>query len=118
MIYGTFAALPIFLIWLNASWVVVLVGCEIAYAAQHEKNYHPPVPQSLVSIAQREQVAVQILATVWKRFSDGKPAEDAGDLAANIDLPRPVTMEIIRALIECGLLAQTAGQGGVLPARG
>ena len=73
--------------------------------------------QSLISIAQREQVAVQILAKVWKRFSDGLQPEDAGDIAADIDLPRPVTMEILGALIECGLLARAAGQGGVLPAR-
>ena len=36
VIYGTFAALPIFLIWLNASWIIVLMGCEIAYAVQHD----------------------------------------------------------------------------------
>ena len=118
VIYGTFAALPIFLIWLNASWIVVLMGCEIAYAVQHEVAYHPPVPQGLVSIAQRERTALQVLAAVWKRFSDGQPAESAGDVAADIDLPRPVTMEIVRALVQCELLAFSQGkQEGLLPAR-
>jgi membrane protein len=118
VIYGTFAALPIFLIWLNASWIVVLIGCEIAYAVQHERNYHPPVPLGLISIAQRERGAMQILAEVWERFSDGKPPETAGDIAADIDLPRPVTMEIVRALVQCGLLALTRGPSeGLLPAR-
>jgi membrane protein len=118
VIYGTFAALPIFLIWLNASWVVVLMGCEIAYAVQHEATYHPPVPQSLISIAQRERAALQILAVVWKRFSDGESPEAAGDIAADIDLPRPVTMEIVRALVQCGLLVLSRGpQEGLLPAR-
>ena len=118
VIYGTFAALPIFLIWLNVSWIVVLMGCEIAYAVQHEATYHPPVPQSLVSIAQRERTAVQVLAAVWKRFSDGQPPEAAGDVAADIDLPRPVTMEIVRALVQCGLLVFSRDpQEGLLPAR-
>jgi membrane protein len=118
VIYGTFAALPIFLIWLNASWIVVLIGCEIAYAVQHERSYHPPVPEGLISIAQRERGAMQILAEVWERFSDGKPPETAGDIAADIDLPRPVTMEIVRALVQCGLLALTRGPSeGLLPAR-
>lgn len=118
VIYGTFAALPIFLIWLNVSWIIVLVGCEIAYAVQHAATYHPPVPRSLISIAQREQVALQILATVWKKFSDGEPAESAGDLAAEVDLPRPVTMEILDALVRCGLLATAMGpREGLLPGR-
>jgi membrane protein len=118
VIYGTFAALPIFLIWLNASWIVVLMGCEIAYAVQHERTYHPPVPQGLVSIAQRERVALQILAEVWERFSDGKPPEAAGDVAADIDLPRPVTMEIVQALVQCELLVLAQGpHEGLVPAR-
>jgi membrane protein len=118
VIYGTFAALPIFLIWLNASWIVVLMGCEIAYAVQHAATYHPPVPQGLVSIAQRERVALQILAAVWERFSDGKPPEPAGDVAADIDLPRPVTMEIVQALVQCELLVISQGASeGLVPAR-
>jgi len=118
VIYGTFAALPIFLIWLNASWIVVLMGCEIAYAVQHAATYHPPVPQGLVSIAQRERVALQILAAVWSRFSDGKHPEPAGDVAADIDLPRPVTLEIVQALVQCELLVISQGAAeGLVPAR-
>jgi len=118
VIYGTFAALPIFLIWLNASWIVVLMGCEIAYAVQHEATYHPPVPQGLISIAQRERAALQILAAVWNRFSEGKPPEPAGDVAADVDLPRPVTMEIVQALVHCGLLVVSQGPiEGLVPAR-
>lgn len=118
VIYGTFAALPIFLIWLNASWIIVLVGCEIAYAVQHEATYCPPVPEESISIAQRERTALQLLAEVWQRFVRGEPPLSAGDLAAEVDLPRPVTVEILRAMLDCGLLARAAGpHEGLLPAR-
>jgi len=118
LIYGTFAALPIFLIWLNVSWIIVLTGCELAYAVQHEASYHPPVPQGTISIAQRERAAMQILGAVWQRFSSGNPPETAGDVVAEIDLPRPVTIEIVRALVQCKLLALTQDPSeGLLPAR-
>jgi len=76
------------------------------------------VPQGTISIAQRERGAMQILATVWRRFASGEPPETAGDVAADIDLPRPVTMEIVNALVQCELLALTHNPGeGLLPAR-
>ena len=38
-IYGSFAALPLFLVWLQVSWIIVLFGAEIAFAVQHVQQY-------------------------------------------------------------------------------
>ena len=34
VIYGSFAAFPLFLIWVNFSWIILLAGAEIAYQIQ------------------------------------------------------------------------------------
>jgi membrane protein len=39
-VYGTFAAIPLFMIWLNISWNIILMGAEISYAFQHVDNYN------------------------------------------------------------------------------
>lgn len=39
-IYGTFAAVPLFMIWLNISWNIVLIGAEVSYAFQHVDSYN------------------------------------------------------------------------------
>ena len=39
-VYGTFAAVPLFMIWLNISWNIILMGAEISYAFQHVDNYN------------------------------------------------------------------------------
>lgn len=39
-IYGTFAAVPLFMIWLNLSWNIILIGAEVSYAFQHVDNYN------------------------------------------------------------------------------
>lgn len=117
LIYGTFAALPIFLAWLNLSWIIVLVGCEIAYAVQHESSYRPSIPAGLVSISQRERAALQVLVRACKRANDGLPPESAGAIAAEIDLPRRVTTEIIEALVHCSMLVRSAKpERALLPA--
>ena len=38
-IYGSFAALPLFLVWLNWSWLIVLFGAEISFSAQNHHQY-------------------------------------------------------------------------------
>lgn len=39
-IYGAFAAVPLFMLWLNIGWFIILMGAEISYAFQHVDNYN------------------------------------------------------------------------------
>ncbi len=117
-LYGTFASLPIFLVWLRVSWIIVLLGGEIAYAVQHEQTYHPPLSRQELSIALRERVALEFLTQVAQRFADGASPLTTSDLAAGIDLPRTTTLEIVDALVRSGLLARSAEpDDALLPAR-
>lgn len=38
-VYGAFAAIPLFLIWMNVSWTIILIGAEISHAYQYENSY-------------------------------------------------------------------------------
>ncbi len=117
-LYGTFASLPIFLVWLRVSWIIVLLGGEIAYAVQHEKSYHPPVARAEVSIAARERAALEFVSRIAKQFAEGRAPLNAGDLAAGIDLPRDTAFEILETLVKSGLLARSvAPREALLPAR-
>lgn len=39
-VYGTFAAVPLFMIWLNISWSIILIGAQVSYAFQHVDSYN------------------------------------------------------------------------------
>jgi membrane protein len=39
-IYGAFAAVPLFMIWLNIGWFIILIGGELSYAFQHVESYN------------------------------------------------------------------------------
>jgi membrane protein len=117
-LYGTFASIPILLVWLRVSWIIVLLGGEIAYAVQHERTYHPPIARSEISIATRERAALEFVSRIARRFSDGQPPFNSGDLAAGVDLPRDTALEILETLVRAGLLARSvAPREALLPAR-
>ena len=39
-IYGAFAAVPLFMVWINIGWFIILIGAELSYAFQHVDNYN------------------------------------------------------------------------------
>lgn len=39
-VYGVFAAVPLFMMWMNVGWNIILIGSELSYAFQHVENYN------------------------------------------------------------------------------
>jgi membrane protein len=39
-IFGAFAAVPLFMVWINIGWFIILIGSELSYAFQHVDNYN------------------------------------------------------------------------------
>lgn len=39
-VYGVFAAVPLFMVWINVGWYIILIGSELSYAFQHVDNYN------------------------------------------------------------------------------
>ena len=39
-IFGAFAAVPLFMVWINIGWFIILIGAELSYAFQHVDSYN------------------------------------------------------------------------------
>ena len=39
-IYGAFAAVPLFMVWINIGWFIILIGAQLSYAFQNVDNYN------------------------------------------------------------------------------
>ncbi len=96
-IYGSFATLPLFLLWLYAGWVVFLVGAEISFAAHAWPRYRPrssgtltPVEKAALSV----DLLVEILACLRKRHT---PALRV--LSQELSVPESDLVEITDALV-------------------
>ncbi len=107
-IYGSFAQLPLFLIWLYVSWVIVLLGAEIA--ASMEKGRKGLARQDELEafgLALKEKVAMGIMLLLVKDFEAGYGPVKVRDAASRLNLPRPAVQKILEVLRELGYVLQS-----------
>lgn len=99
-IYGSLAALPLFLVWVQYSWFVVLFGAELAFANQNVEHYE--LENSIVNISDRYKrvIALLIANSVVRNFNSGRPALTAMQITEKLDLPIRLTRLVINDFIE------------------
>lgn len=104
-IYGSFAALPLFLIWVQYSWFIVLFGAELAFANQHVDHYE--LENEIQGISQRYKKVLSLLIAnkVVKNFTEGLPAMTAEEIGAKLDLPVRLVRNIIFEFTETGMFS-------------
>ncbi len=75
-IYGSFAALPLFLVWLQLSWTIVLFGAEIAHANEHYETFGFHPDYSRISEDSKRRFMLRIFHLMVKRFRTGRKTLD------------------------------------------
>jgi membrane protein len=109
-IYGSFAALPLFLVWLQLSWLIVLVGAQIAVAYQHMDRLGYEADSQPVSQAFRRLLALLVASRVVKQFCSGPGASHARALSADLKVPNPLLQDLLKDLVTCGVLVEVKGK--------
>lgn len=118
-IYSSFAAIPIFLVWINTSWIIVLFGAEVAFAHQSEPSYAHVTQSELADHKFKERLGLRALARIAHAFLEGRPPRTAAELANELAAPQRVLEEVLYTFEERGILA-VSGEGDeavFLPAR-
>jgi membrane protein len=108
-IYASFAAIPIFLIWVNISWVTVLIGAEVCFAHQSEPSYLRVASARPADHAFKELLGLRAMSRIGRRFMAGEEPWDAPALAAELAVPTRPLDEVLGVLVERGLLAENQG---------
>jgi membrane protein len=116
-IYGSLGALAIFLVWIYVSWLIVLLGAEVAIAAQQAARPEEGVEDRDLSPVARELLALRVMSGVAARFLTGRVPATAEELGAELRLPVGLVRRAVERLAAAGLLLVDVGQGGIAPAR-
>jgi membrane protein len=108
-IYGSFALFPLFMIWIQTSWLIVLLGAELSFANQNVLRYEFESDSLNISIFQRKILTILILRSIVKRFHVGKEPVGAEIIAAGMRIPVRIANDILYDLTEAGLIVQLVG---------
>jgi membrane protein len=114
-IYGSVAAVPIFIFWLFVSWSILLFGARLAYVFQHAAALVAGTPHPSAR-AGREVLAGQVLLQIARAFDRGDPAPDPSEVASQLGADADDVADVLGVLRGAGLV-MSLGDGGLVPSR-
>ncbi len=103
-IYGSFAFLPLLLVWLQLSWLIALSGVVLTYAWQNFDRFSFSDHVKDISQAYANDLAIAVLAFAAKRFKQREAPLTAKELITAYDVPASLAKDILERLQRAGLL--------------
>lgn len=107
-LYGSFAAIPLFLVWLQVTWLIVLMGAELSFAYQNVENYEFEAAALNLSSSNKRLLTLLILQQVIKNFQDGGSPMSTYSLSQKLGIPNRLVSELTFSLVKSGLLVELA----------
>ncbi len=103
-IYGSFAALPLFVVWLQIGWMIILLGCEVAFFIQNYEIYRNNNRFANLSFSLQKVIALQITQLIIKNFNQLNNPLTASEIAKRLVIPRAIIQPILLKLIASKLI--------------
>jgi membrane protein len=106
-IYGSFAAIPLFLLWLQLSWTIVLFGAEICYASQNVQNFYFEKESKNVSHRYRYFISILIMNILCKHFEKGEGPMSSSEISTQYEIPSRLTNHTLGLMLDMHLISET-----------
>ena len=110
-IYGSFAALPLFLLWMQISWEILLLGGELSFAYQNVARFDEERESLLVSYDCRRKLMVGVMLLVSRAFRDGRGAVSFSEIRDRLDVPTRIMNNILYTLVQARMLSEIRTEG-------
>lgn len=112
VIYGTFAALPLFLLWLQVSWLILLAGAELGAHIENEMSQDFSISTDKTSKVTQRELGLLILEICVKAYMNGNSPPTALQIAQELEVPLFTTQKMLDVLQEGALLVRVISYAG------
>ena len=106
-IYGSFAAIPMFLLWTQISWCICLYGAQLSYVAQNLRNFSFSKETESISRRYHDFLCILIMSLICKRFQTDLPPYTAESLSDEHKIPIRLTTTILYELQDLHMIFET-----------
>ncbi len=109
-IYGSFAALPLFLIWVQTSWQILLLGAELSFAYQNISKYEQEKESHQMSYDLRRKIMIAVMYVIIRHFLQKQGPVPSETTAQELNLPVRTVRDVIFDLERAGLIASVRNE--------
>ena len=110
-IYGSFAALPLLLLWLQLSWNIVLMGVELSFSLQNIRKFYFEKETKNISRRYNDFFTILIASLIAKRFAEKKLPLTVDEISEKQSIPIRLTNQIIDLLQDLQIISPTPSEG-------
>jgi membrane protein len=104
-IYGSFAFFPLFILWLQSSWIVVLLGAEISFANQNISRYEFESEALNISNYHKRALVIMIMQMIIRNFAIGEKPISAEYISQTLKIPVRLSRDILQDLSSVQLVS-------------
>jgi membrane protein len=109
-IYSGFAILVMFMIWLYVSWLIVLLGSQLAFYVQNPELVRHGLRRNEVGGRTMERVALHVMYLVGRAYRESHTPWSREQLARRLHLPTDIILDVLDRLRQRGLLMMVTGR--------
>jgi membrane protein len=110
-IYGSFAALPLFLIWVQTSWTIVLFGAELSYAIQNINEVIRTYKKKTATPYQKLKHSILVMKNLVNHYPDKEPYRTSFAIAEELNLGLDRVVNILYDLEQANLVVSVERNG-------
>lgn len=116
-IYGSFAALPLFMLWVQISWTICLFGAELSYTSQNLDYYDFNTVTSDISHRFQIVIYTMLMGHICRRFDEGGTPYTINELRDKTGVPIRVVNDLMYNLVEANLAIEITSDEKGEPSR-
>ena len=116
-IYGSFAALPLFMLWVQISWTICLFGAELSYTSQNLDYYDFNTVTSDISHRFQIVIYTMLMGHICRRFDEGGTPYTINELRDKTGVPIRVVNDLMYNLVEANLAIEISSDEKGEPSR-
>jgi membrane protein len=105
-LYGGFAQVPLFFVWIYVFWAIVLFGAEIAFAYQNLDLYAREVRGDKAGAAEREAIGLRITLEIGRAFRHAGEPWSAAELADALRVPVRTVRDVLVPLQQARIVSR------------
>lgn len=106
VIYGSLAAIPLFLLWLQISWAIVVFGALLCHTNQNIHYYDGDLQYDHLKLVQRIKVCGVVMHLVCRRFNQGEQAYTPKEIHDLTKIPQQIVNQSVKELLRARLLVE------------